>query len=126
VPGLPWYPAFVAFPGPMAPPMPNIPMPLICCPSAMMTEICMPNSMAKAMDDALDGDLKKKDKTKQYEALHDSIATVLALAFLMWLPMQQVMLVMGKGQIPTFAPPFVPVGPVVMGDNLPIPGHLMA
>jgi len=78
------------------------------------------------MDDALDGDLKKKDKTKQYEALHDSIATVLALAFLMWLPMQQVMLVMGKGQIPTFAPPFVPVGPVVMGDNLPIPGHLMA
>ena len=44
----------------------------------------------------------------------------------MWLPMQQVMLVMGKGPIPTFAPPFVPVGPVVMGDNLPIPGHLMA
>ena len=82
--------------------------------------------MAKAMDDALDGDLKKKDKTKQYEALHDAIATVLALAFLMWLPMQQVMLVMGKGQIPTFAPPFVPVGPVVMGDNLPVPGHLMA
>ncbi len=32
VPGLPWYPAFVVFPGPMAPPMPNIPMPLICCP----------------------------------------------------------------------------------------------
>ncbi len=92
----------------------------------MMTEICMPNSMAKAMDDALDGGLKNKDKTKQYEALHDAIATVLALAFLMWLPMQQVMLVMGKGQIPTFAPPFVPVGPVVMGDNLPIPGHLMA
>jgi hypothetical protein len=82
--------------------------------------------MAKAMDDALDGGLKNKDKTKQYEALHDAIATVLALAFLMWLPMQQVMLVMGKGQIPTFAPPFVPVGPVVMGDNLPIPGHLMA
>ena len=126
VPGLPWYPAFVVFPGPMAPPMPNIPMPLICCPSPMMTEICMPNSMAKAMDDALDGGLKNKDKTKQYEALHDAIATVLALAFLMWLPMQQVMLVMGKGQIPTFAPPFVPVGPVVMGDNLPIPGHLMA
>src|SRR4029077_622845 len=29
VPGLPWYPAFAAFPGPMAPPMPNIPTPLI-------------------------------------------------------------------------------------------------
>ena len=43
---------------------PNIPMPLICCPSPMMTEICMPTQMAKAMDDALDGGLKQKDKTK--------------------------------------------------------------
>ena len=34
VPGLPWYPAFAAFPGPMAPPMPNIPVPLIACPSS--------------------------------------------------------------------------------------------
>jgi hypothetical protein len=126
VPGLPWYPAFAAFPGPQAPPMPNIPMPLITCPSAMMTQICMPDSMKSAMDDALDGGLKQKDKTKQYEALHDGIATVLSLAFLMWLPQQQVMLVMGKGPIPTFAPPFVPVGPVLMGDNLAIPGHLMA
>jgi hypothetical protein len=31
---------------------------------------------------------------------------------------------MGKGQIPTFAPPYVPVGPVVGGDVLSIPGHL--
>ena len=84
------------------------------------------DSMKRAMDDALDGGLKQKDKTKQYEALHDGIATVLSLAFLMWLPQQQVMLVMGKGPIPTFAPPFVPVGPVLMGDNLAIPGHLMA
>ena len=57
---------------------------------------------------------------------HKAIATVLSLAFLMWLPMQQVMLVMGKGPIPTFAPPFVPVGPVVGGDNIAAPGHLMA
>ncbi len=26
-------------------------------------------------------------------------------------------------QIPTFAPPYVPVGPVVMGDNVPVPGE---
>jgi hypothetical protein len=126
VPGLPWYPAFAAFPGPMAPPMPNVPMPLIACPSAMMSEIVSPDSLAKAMDDALDGDLKKKDKTKQYEALHFAIGTVLALAFLMWLPQQQVMLVLGKGPIPTFAPPVVPVGPVMGGDIISTPGHLMA
>lgn len=125
VPGLPWYPAFVAFPGPQAPPMPNVPMPLITCVSPMMTEIMMPSSMTSAMDDALDQGLKDKDPEKHYHALHDAIATVLALAFTIWLPTQMVQLVMGKGPIPTFAPPFVPVGPVVMGDNLAIPGHLM-
>jgi hypothetical protein len=126
VPGLPWYPAFAAFPGPMAPPMPNVPMPLITCVSSKMTDIILPDTMTQEMDDALDSGLKKEDPEKHYHALHDAIATVLSLAFLMWLPMQQVMLVMGKGQIPTFAPPFVPVGPVVNGDNLAIPGHLMA
>jgi hypothetical protein len=126
VPGLPWYPAFAAFPGPMAPPMPNLPMPLICCVSPRMSDIILPSTMTKEMDDALDGDLKKKDPEKQYHALHDAIATVLSLAFLMWLPSQQVMLVLGKGPIPTFAPPFVPVGPVVGGDNIPLPGHLMS
>ncbi len=126
VPGLPWYPAFAAFPGPMAPPMPNVPVPLIMCPSAMMSEIISPSSMTSAMDDALDSGMKDKDPDKQYHALHDAIATVLSLAFLMWLPSQQVMLVLGKGPIPTFAPPFVPVGPVVGGDNIAAPGHLMA
>jgi hypothetical protein len=126
VPGLPWYPAFAAFPGPMAPPMPNVPMPLITCPSSKMTSIVMPDDMTSAMDDALDSKLKDEDPDKQYHALHDAIATVLSLAFLMWLPSQQVMLVMGKGPIPSFAPPFVPVGPVVGGDNISAPGHLMA
>jgi hypothetical protein len=126
VPGLPWYPAFAAFPGPQAPPMPNIPTPLIACPSAMMARITVPDEMKNEMVNALDGGVKDKDKDKHYEALFDAIATVLSLAFLTWLPAQQVMLVLGKGPIPTFAPPFVPVGPVVMGDNIAAPGHLMS
>jgi len=126
VPGLPWYPAFAAFPGPMAPPMPNIPTPLIACPSAMMARITVPDQLKQEMVSALDGGMKKDDKDKQHEALFDAIATVLALAFIMWLPMQQVMLVLGKGPIPTFAPPFVPVGPVMAGDNIAAPGHLMS
>lgn len=124
VPGLPWYPAFVAFPGPMAPPMPNVPTPLIACVSPMITKITTPMDMKKEMDNALDSGLKDKDPDKQYEALHDAIATALSAAFMLWLPAQMVMNVMGKGPVPTFAPPYVPVGPVVMGDNLPIPGHL--
>jgi len=124
VPGLPWYPAFAAFPSAMAPPMPNIPVPLIMCPSAKITSLVMPDDMTKAMDDALDGGLKDKDPSKQYHALHDAIATVLSLAFLLWMVQQQVMLVLGKGPIPSFAPPFVPVGPVVGGAEVGTPNFM--
>src|SRR5205085_6467002 len=117
VPGLPWYPAFAAFPSASAPPMPNIPVPLIICVSAKMTSIIMSNDMKSNMIDALDGGLKDKDKDKHHEGLFEAIATVLSLAFLIWMASQMVMLVMGKGPIPSFAPPFVPVGPVVGGDN---------
>jgi hypothetical protein len=118
IPGLPLFPAFAAFPGPMAPPMPSVPVPLIACPSAMMASILAPSTMKQNMIDALDGGLKSKDKDKHHEGLFEAIATVLSLAFIIWLASQQVMLVMGKGPIPSFAPPFVPVGPVVGGDNL--------
>jgi len=126
IPGMPMYPAFAAFPGPMAPPMPSIPIPLIACPSPMMSQIITPTQMQSEMGNALDGGLKDKDKTKQYDALYGAIATVLSMAFTIWMASQQIMLVLGKGPIPTFAPPFVPVGPVVGGDNIAIPGHLMA
>ncbi|MBS2024264.1 MAG: hypothetical protein JST92_17825 [Deltaproteobacteria bacterium] len=126
VTGLPWAPAGAAFPGPMMPPIPNVPMPLIACIASDLTKVGMKDDMAKAMNDALDGGLKDKDKDKQYEALHEAIAMTLSLAFLLWLPQQQVMLCMCKGPIPTFAPPVVPVGPVLNGDNLAVPGHVMA
>ncbi len=121
VPGLPWYPAFAAFPGPMAPPMPNVPTPLIACPSAGMAKMTAP-MLKSAMCDNFSLD----DPDDHFGALAQSIGTAVAAAFLAWLPMQQCMNVMGKGPIPTFAPPYVPVGPVVGGDNLPIPGHLAA
>lgn len=126
VPGLPWYPAFAAFPGPMGPPMPNIPTPLIALPSSKVTNLMMPDTMKNYMVDALDSGLKDKDSSKQHVALFDAIATVLAMAFTMWLPSQQAMLVLGQGPIPTFAPPYVPVGPVMNGQNIPTPGHFMA
>lgn len=118
VPGLPWYPAFAAFPGPTAPPMPNVPMPLIVCPSAQMAEIT-PSKLKKGMCKALDD-----DDALHHKELFDSIGTGLSVVFLTWLASQMVMNVMGKGPIPTFAPPYVPVGPVVGGDNIATPGHL--
>jgi hypothetical protein len=43
-----------------------------------------------------------------------------------WRLTAQVVGVMGKGPVPSFAPPYVPVGPVVMGDNLSSAGAVIA
>ncbi len=122
-PGLPMWPAFAAFPLAMAPPMPNVPFPLMLWPSAMMAKMTQPQ-LKSAMVDALDGGVKDEDSDKQHVAIFDTIAFAVGLQFPLWLLSQQVMMVMGKGPVPTYAPPYVPVGPVVGGDNLPIPGHL--
>lgn len=126
VPGMPWYPAFAHFPGPMAPPTPNVPSMLVALPSAAASQILTPEPMRQAMGRALDRGLKQHDKDRQYDALFDAIASVLAPAFAVWLSSQSVMNVLGTGPIPTFAPPFVPVGPVVGGNNIGAPGHLAA
>ena len=122
VPGHAWYPAFAAWPGPMAPPMPNVPMPLIAMPSAKMSMIVVPGNLKSAMYEALPDALQVPD----VEKILDGLSTVLAVAFNTWLPSAQVMLVMGRGPVPTFAPPYVPVGPVVNGDIISAPGHLAA
>jgi hypothetical protein len=38
------------------------------------------------------------------------------MSFTIWSVNSQVTLVMGKGPVPTYAPPYVPTGPVVGGD----------
>ena len=69
------------------------------------------DEMIKNLDDGI----KKKDKDKQYEMIFEAIAFAVATAGLMWLPSQMVMNVLGKGPVPPFAPPYVPVGPCVAG-----------
>jgi hypothetical protein len=123
IPGLPMWPAFAAYPGPMAPPMPNVPFPLVAMPSAAMAEMTQPklkDAMAKALKDADTKDkIIKNDPDKQHIAIFDTIAMPIALNFLLWILQQQVMLLMGKGPVPSFAPPYVPVGPVVGGSEIP-------
>ncbi len=111
VPGLPWYPAFVAFPGPMAPPMPNIPMPFITLPHDAMA--MSPPNLKNFMKASLHGQMD------YHMEFFESIAVSLQIPLQVWKCSQQIMLVMGKGPIPTFAPPYVPVGPVLMGSILP-------
>jgi hypothetical protein len=116
VPGLPWYPAFVVFPGPQAPPIPNVPCPFIALShDAMATS---PENLKTAMRSALRGNM---DYSMEF---FESIAVALQAPLQMWKMSQQIMLVMGKGPIPTFAPPYVPVGPVIGGSIISAPGHL--
>lgn len=125
MPGLPLWPAFVAFPGPQAPPMPGLPMPLITYISPRMSAVTVPMELKNAFLSELDGGVKRNDASKYHEDMFESLAIAVTTAILAWLPMQMVTNVLAKGPIPTFAPPFVPVGPVMVGDVLPTGGHLL-
>ena len=113
------YPAFAAFPGPVAPPMPNIPMPLIAFPSSgesMLSPSMLKNSMTANL-----GDPTALHATD----LFDAIAQAFSVAFLMFKASTMIQNVLGTGPVPTFAPPFVPVGPVVGGVGTGPPGCIM-
>lgn len=117
VPGLPWYPAFAAFPGPVAPPMPNIPVPLITLVS--VDAGLSPGALSGMMTSNL------ADPTALHaRELFDSIAKAFYTVFGMFKAMTMVTNVVGTGPVPTFAPPFVPVGPVMGGVGTGPPGCL--
>jgi len=115
VPGMPWYPAFAAFPGPMAPPTPNIPMPVIALTqvTASISQAALKGQMIAALADP---------KAFHHKELFDSIAHAFEKCFQIWQGATQVTNVLGTGPIPTFAPPFIPVGPVVGGVGTMPPG----
>lgn len=118
VPGLPWYPAFAAFPGPIAPPMPNIPTPVVS-----LAQVTVPVSKA-----VLKGQMISNlgDPTAlHHPQLFDSIADAFEKVFQIWQASTQVTNVLGFGPIPTFAPPVVPMGPVVGGTASMLPGGLV-
>lgn len=120
VPALPWYPVFAAFPGAMAPPMPNIPMSLIICVSSNQAAI-MSSTRLKI---AIKAELTDGLKSAQLDQFLDSLSLRLSAYFTGWLASQTVTQVMGMGPVPTYSPPYVPVGPVVGGSIIEAPGHL--
>jgi hypothetical protein len=116
IPGLPLFPAFAAFPGPVAPPMPNVPVPVMAIASAGL------NLLKK--------DLLKQQMISQlamptapfHKELFDAICNAFEQLATAWCGMTMLKNLMGTGPIPTFAPPYVPVGPVVGGVANMIPG----
>jgi len=112
------YPAFAAFPGPMAPPTPCVPMPLIAFSSpgeAMLSPAALKSQMIAALADP---------DALHHKELFDAVAQAFNTTFTLFKATTMVQNVLGTGPIPTFAPPFVPVGPVVGGTSVPTPGVL--
>ena len=112
------YPSFAAFPGPVAPPTPNVPIPLMMLSSAGETGLS-----ANALKSAMIGNLADPQALHAAE-LFDSIAKAFEIQFVTLKSTTMIQNVLGTGPVPVFAPPFVPVGPVLGGVANGAPGCL--
>lgn len=107
LPGLAMYPAFASWPGPMAPPMPCIPQPL---------PVALPGlGRIGSVTSPVAGDMAPTARAAMTAARGTLLANVAGT---------RIVNAMGTGPVPTFAPPFVPAGPVISGRILPTPGVL--
>jgi hypothetical protein len=61
-------------------------------------------------------------KALHHKELFDCVADAFDKCFKIWQGATQVTNVLGTGPIPTFAPPFVPAGPVLGGVGTMTPG----
>lgn len=115
VPDLPWYPAFAAVALAIAPPMPNVPTPI----SRLAHDPGKLNGLAGAIKGSLG---TAKDWPGGAAAIDDFAAWLKGSAEGWFQGGCMITNVVGKGPVPAFAPPYVPVGPVVAGDNVATPG----
>lgn len=113
-PGLPWYPQFAAVPSPVAPPAPNTPTPVV---ALITTTAPVSKSALKEAMLALD-----PNASTEHRNVYESVAEAFEQAVQMWSVTSMVTNVLGTGPVPTFAPPYVPVGPVVGGVGNMTPG----
>jgi hypothetical protein len=115
VPGLPWYPSFVAIPAPQAPPVSNIPTPLSQL--AWSAQPLSPEYLSSLMS-------RKLTKPGPYsEPLFAAVAEGFSRIVAAWLPTQMVAGVLGTGPVPSFAPPSVPAAPVTGGSIIETGPH---
>jgi hypothetical protein len=117
VPGMPWYPLFAMVTSPVAPPTANVPTPIAAL--TQVTAALMPMTLKNQMVAQL-GDPKAMYHKELFEAICDAFDKM----FKAWQLSTMVTNVMGTGPVPTFAPPYVPGGPVVGGVATMPPGGL--
>ncbi len=117
-PGLPLFPALAAFPGPMAPPTPGVPVPfaaLTQVPAAITANVLKAQMIGQLGD----------PQAPFHKELFGSIAAAFEASYNLWTVSCMVNVLSTVSPIPTFAPPYVPVGPVVGGSAVLMPGGLV-
>jgi len=118
------YPKLAAVPGPMAPPTPASG----AFPISRSTSAGEHRLSAAMLSPRLVSTLRPiaGREVSGLDSAIKELTTWVEASFRDWKVAAQLVGVMGKGPIPSFAPPYVPVGPVVMGDNISGPGHVIA
>jgi len=117
IPNLMLYPMFNFIPGPMAPPMPNIPTQLTKLVSPFQNHLTNPSLIAQQIVGHLPSEMQNGMNANMIE----QIATMVASYFEQWFQFQYITDVLGTGPVPHFHPPFSFGGPVQNGHTLPIP-----
>ena len=116
IPGLLIFPGFAGYPGPMAPPTPSVPVPLISLQANKMNELILPDQLLGRLMEQL----RKTDMSVDTDTRNEMLlfSHMLTMKFYGWLNSARVQ-VQGHGPVPSFAPPFQPVGPVIGGEVIP-------
>jgi hypothetical protein len=117
IPGLPFWPAFTMVTLPVAPPMPNTPVPFA---TLMQVPVSISAEMMKQQMVMQLGDPNAPFASQLFASICDAFEK----AYDLWKVATMVSNVMGTGPVPTFAPPYVPGGPVVGGTGMMAPGGL--
>lgn len=118
------YPSFAAFPGPVAPPTPAAAAP----PLSQGSSAGEPSMKAPLLANRLNSAIRihaTKAGGGNPDLAMKSLASWVEGSFNEWKNLAKLVGLMGKGPVPTYAPPYVPVGPVIMGDNTSV-GSLFA
>lgn len=118
IPGLPLFPPYSAWPAPVAPPMPNpTPCKLVACVNvdASLQVAALKGQMIGAHGDPM---------APLHKEIFEAIADGFNKCFTQWKLATQ-FTIMGGGPVPTYAPPYVPVGPVVGGVGVMPPGGMI-
>jgi hypothetical protein len=116
------YPAFAAWPGPTSAPTPNVPFPLGVGGGVQSAKALAPATI----ENVLRGQLSTGRKAAEgADATIRALSGAMSAQLVAWTQLQMVTKAMGQGQVPSFAPPYVPVGPVVMGTVLAAETHLV-